>query len=360
MAASTSSSCSSPILDHPSALLDNTTASVVLTHDRQKDRTAKPSLSSSQLARHSEGAIDARCTLSRRMRTAGYVPLPHYHSHGDAYIPLVDTPINPPPFSPLAIAHLTLSAATPTPIQEHQRTSSSVCELEIPDDSPSVFTSEDMDMSTLASWPLHGDADRPTWATSPCFCDPLEVQARFESAILPFAGFSSQGTGGGTLSTGSVTAAETSVCQRISTPSSTRSTSHLECSFPASSLAGELVTPSTSVSLLGPKCSDTRPDIVCSWGQEYVQGKDETRENHPGGDTHKNESSKVASRHASRKGKGEEVLPSTSSCYRGIDTVPRALELCTPGCTTEVCPCCSLRCSNDTNVQCAPGPNLAP
>lgn len=345
--ASTSSSSVSnlSILDHPSASL-KTTTSVVLTHDRHKDRTAKPSLSPSQLARHSEGAIDARSTLSRHMRTAGYVPLPHSHSHADVSVPLVDTPMNPPPFSPLAIAHLTLSAAIPTTMQEDRR--GSACGTGIPDDLPCVFTPEDTDVSTLASCPLHGETTLPTWTTSPCFCGRLEVQALFESAILPFAGSSSQDT---VLSTDNVTANSVFTCRHAPTPSLARSTFHPECGPPASSLAGDLIMPSTPVSLLGPKGNNTRLDTDCGCGREH--GEDETRESHLNGDTRKSRFSKTASPQPAStkaKGKGKEFLRSTSSCCHGIDTVPRILGLCSPGCTMEACCCCSSRCANDTEV----------
>ncbi|KAI0092584.1 hypothetical protein BDY19DRAFT_493191 [Irpex rosettiformis] len=72
----------------------------------QKHGWEKPKLSPAQLARHSSGALDARCTVSSDMRAAGFVPLTRSSSSAPsalstpAMTPL-PTPEHPPHFPPM-------------------------------------------------------------------------------------------------------------------------------------------------------------------------------------------------------------------------------------------------------------------
>ncbi|OSX60594.1 hypothetical protein POSPLADRAFT_1058762 [Postia placenta MAD-698-R-SB12] len=94
-------------------------------------------LTPSQLARHSEGAIDARCILGPNMRAAGFVHLaqavaqsPHHHPPGVHSPPSTpgssashhSTPADPPPFPP--IMFVSSSSVTTMPMWEYQRSMS--------------------------------------------------------------------------------------------------------------------------------------------------------------------------------------------------------------------------------------------
>ena len=96
----------------------------------------RPSLTTSQLAKHSQGALDARCIVGPNMRAAGFVPLAHtltplshsrHHSTssipplGDSLPPTpgVPTPSEPPPFPPIMFVNPSVVATTP--MWEYQR-----------------------------------------------------------------------------------------------------------------------------------------------------------------------------------------------------------------------------------------------
>ena len=84
------------------------------------NRTQKrPLLSPTQLARHSLGAVDARCTVSPNMRAAGFVPLNHAPQYapstlsGPSTPSPVPTPADPPPFPPIVFVNPTNVSTTP-------------------------------------------------------------------------------------------------------------------------------------------------------------------------------------------------------------------------------------------------------
>ncbi|PSR73538.1 hypothetical protein PHLCEN_2v10457 [Hermanssonia centrifuga] len=93
-------------------------------------KQSRPTLSPSQLARHSQGAVDTRYIVSPNMRAAGFVPLAHtpLNQPFNASLPSsstsssVPTPIDPPRFPP--IVFINPSNITSTPMWDYQRTSS--------------------------------------------------------------------------------------------------------------------------------------------------------------------------------------------------------------------------------------------
>lgn len=94
---------------------------------RQPRAPGRPLLSPAQLARHSMGAVDARCIVSPKMRAAGFVPLPHSPAHQSSNtsgpsspVPSpVPTPVEPPRFPP--IVFFNPSNVTTTPLWDYQR-----------------------------------------------------------------------------------------------------------------------------------------------------------------------------------------------------------------------------------------------
>ncbi|KAF7792130.1 hypothetical protein EIP86_003160 [Pleurotus ostreatoroseus] len=106
--------------DSPSS----TTSSSPSPHFR---KNPKPVLSSVQLARHSQGAVDARCIVSSNMRAAGFVPLAHTPFTGPYNsIPStpgssgsIPTPMDPPRFPPIVFVNPT--NVTSTSMWEYQR-----------------------------------------------------------------------------------------------------------------------------------------------------------------------------------------------------------------------------------------------
>ncbi|KAH8106051.1 hypothetical protein BXZ70DRAFT_904117 [Cristinia sonorae] len=67
---------------------------------------SRPSLPISHLAKHSQGALVARCVVGPSMRAAGFVPLAHNLHTADRRntfpaIAAVPTPVEPPPFPPI-------------------------------------------------------------------------------------------------------------------------------------------------------------------------------------------------------------------------------------------------------------------
>ncbi|KZT13159.1 uncharacterized protein LAESUDRAFT_746495 [Laetiporus sulphureus 93-53] len=93
---------------------------------------SRPALTQHQLAKHSEGAIDARTILGPNMRAAGFVHLaqavassPHHQAQRTPSSPPSTpsaghpTPTDPPPFPP--IMFLSPTAVTKTPLWDYQR-----------------------------------------------------------------------------------------------------------------------------------------------------------------------------------------------------------------------------------------------
>ncbi|CAL1702138.1 unnamed protein product [Somion occarium] len=106
----------------------------------------RPTLTASQLARHSLGALDARCIVGPSMRAAGFVPLahnlsphsyPHQQAHPLSSLPTSSgdgapsssgststafpTPTDPPPFPPIMFVNPT--AVTAVPMWDYQKQS---------------------------------------------------------------------------------------------------------------------------------------------------------------------------------------------------------------------------------------------
>ncbi|TCD70493.1 hypothetical protein EIP91_003254 [Steccherinum ochraceum] len=94
----------------PSSAPSSPSVSPPTPHSRHASR---PSLSTSQLAKHSQGALDARCTVGPNMRAAGFVPLSHtFTPASQSHTPQdqltsspsttsYPTPSDPPPFPPI-------------------------------------------------------------------------------------------------------------------------------------------------------------------------------------------------------------------------------------------------------------------
>ncbi|KAI0347038.1 hypothetical protein BDW22DRAFT_1425119 [Trametopsis cervina] len=82
-----------------------------------KSLAIKPILSQAQLARHSLGAVDARCIVSSNMRAAGFQPLTHTPPADPSAPPTpsvaaVPTPKDPPRFPPIVFLNPTHVSAT--------------------------------------------------------------------------------------------------------------------------------------------------------------------------------------------------------------------------------------------------------
>lgn len=87
----------------------------------------RPVLSPAQLARHSMGAVDARCIVSPNMRAAGFVPLHHSSPYqpsslsgpSTSILSPVPTPVDPPRFPPIVFCNP--ANVTTTPLWDYQR-----------------------------------------------------------------------------------------------------------------------------------------------------------------------------------------------------------------------------------------------
>jgi hypothetical protein len=104
-------------LSQPQASPSTETAAALSDTDRRQGRR-KLGLSPAQLARHSLGAVDARCIVSANMRAAGFVPLVHSpisdpSAPSTPLVAPVPTPKDPPRFPPIVFvdpSHFTTSS----------------------------------------------------------------------------------------------------------------------------------------------------------------------------------------------------------------------------------------------------------
>ncbi|KAI0775409.1 hypothetical protein BC629DRAFT_1441501 [Irpex lacteus] len=87
----------------------------------QKQSRDKPMLLPEQLARHSCGALDARCVVSANMRAAGFVPLTHAtpSTPSTPMVATVPTPKDPPRFPPVVFVNH--PHTTTVPMWDYQR-----------------------------------------------------------------------------------------------------------------------------------------------------------------------------------------------------------------------------------------------
>lgn len=120
--------------DFPTPSMSPGTPPVSPTASTSRSHRSRPSLSSAQLAKHSQGALDARCIVGPNMRAAGFIPLSHtltpitnpqlLPSPTDSPLPTpgstgIPTPNDPPPFPPIIFVNP--SMVTSTPMWDYQR-----------------------------------------------------------------------------------------------------------------------------------------------------------------------------------------------------------------------------------------------